>query len=93
MDAGASRLCSVSFWNLSTLVKTFFEERKKNSIYYYYSILCANRDEFLSRPTLDADFHSFGVETDQEHQVLSGRDELAGGTWLGINRTGKVAML
>ena len=59
------------------------------------SILCANRDEFLDRPTKNAEFHSFGAvaDHDQPHQVLSGRDELAGGTWLGINRTGKVALL
>jgi uncharacterized protein with NRDE domain len=59
------------------------------------SILCTNRDEFLDRPTQNAQFHSFGTftGTDQQHQVLSGRDELAGGSWFGINRTGKVALL
>ena len=57
------------------------------------SILCTNRDEFLDRPTQNAEFHSFGAVTDQPHQVLSGRDELAGGTWFGINRTGSVALL
>jgi len=46
----------------------------------------------LDRPTQDAHFHSFGVDTDS-YQVLSGRDGLAGGTWFGINRTGKVALL
>ena len=56
------------------------------------SILCTNRDEFLDRPTQNAQFHSFGADADP-HQVLSGRDELAGGTWFGINRTGKVALL
>jgi len=59
----------------------------------YALILCTNRDEFLDRPTQNAEFHSFGVVADQPHQVLSGRDELAGGTWFGINRTGKVALL
>jgi len=59
----------------------------------YALILCANRDEFLDRPTQNAQFHSFGVDPDQ-HPVLSGRDELGGGSWLGINRrTGKVALL
>ncbi|KAH9065201.1 DUF833-domain-containing protein [Lactarius vividus] len=55
----------------------------------YALILCANRDEFLGRPTLPAYFHSFEALT-----VLSGRDILAGGTWLGINRTtGRVALI
>jgi len=59
----------------------------------YALILCANRDEYLDRPTQNAQFHSFGIDPDQ-HPVLSGRDELAGGSWLGINRrTGKVALL
>ncbi|KAH9038322.1 NRDE protein-domain-containing protein [Lactarius pseudohatsudake] len=54
----------------------------------YALILCANRDEFLGRPTLPAHFHSF------EALVLSGRDMLAGGTWLGINRTtGRIALI
>ncbi|KAF8816565.1 DUF833-domain-containing protein [Phlegmacium glaucopus] len=59
----------------------------------YALILCTNRDEFLDRPTLNAQFHLFGVEADDPHQVLSGRDGLAGGTWFGINRTGRVALL
>jgi len=46
----------------------------------------------LDRPTQNAQFHSFGAVTDQP-QILSGRDELAGGSWFGINRTGKVALL
>jgi len=59
----------------------------------YALIICANRDEFLDRPTQNAQFHSFGVDPDQ-HPVLSGRDELAGGSWFGINRrTGNVALL
>ena len=58
-----------------------------------HSILCTNRDEFLDRPTQNAEFHSFGAVTDQPHQILSGRDKLAGGTWFGINRTGHVALL
>jgi len=56
----------------------------------YSLILCSNRDEFLSRPTLPAQFHGFGSETDQ---VLSGRDVRAGGTWLGINKSGRVTVL
>ncbi|KAH9980043.1 NRDE protein-domain-containing protein [Lactifluus volemus] len=77
----------------------------------YALILCANRDEYLARPTLPAHFHSFeavhksalnddggpaalgGGDRDRG-RVLSGRDELAGGTWLGVSRpTGRVALL
>ena len=71
------------------------------------SILCANRDEFLGRPTLPAHFHSFealsqpvsasnadGQQDKGTGSVLSGRDMLAGGAWLGIHRsTGRVALL
>lgn len=83
----------------------------------YALILCANRDEFLGRPTLPAHFHSFEAlsqsasvsvsnadgQTAQQAQgtapalagsVLSGRDVLAEGAWLGIHRTtGRVALL
>ncbi|KAG7087931.1 hypothetical protein E1B28_011977 [Marasmius oreades] len=63
----------------------------------YSLILCSNRDEYLSRPTKDAAFHSF--EHDHEAHsnapgaILSGIDEMGGGTWLGLSRTGKVAVL
>ena len=45
------------------------------------SILASNRDEFTDRPTINASFHS-------DDFILSGLDELKGGTWLGINRNG-----
>lgn len=73
------------------------------------SILCANRDEYLARPTLPAHFHSFeampksatlndggpaALGDKDRGRVLSGRDKLAGGTWLGVSRpTGRVALL
>ncbi|KAK0487809.1 NRDE protein-domain-containing protein [Armillaria novae-zelandiae] len=57
----------------------------------YALILCTNRDEFLDRPTLDARFHSFG--RDGEGEVLSGIDVLGGGTWFGLTRAGRVALL
>ncbi|KAI9452453.1 hypothetical protein F5148DRAFT_504776 [Russula earlei] len=78
----------------------------------YALILCANRDEDLSRATLPAHFHSFealsepassaandggaAVKDDVKARasVLSGRDVLAGGSWLGISKpTGRVALL
>lgn len=51
----------------------------------YRLILGANRDEFRDRPTDTAHFWS-----DSPH-VLAGRDNLAGGTWLGITKNGSVA--
>ena len=67
------------------------------------SILCANRDEYLARPTLPAHFHSFEALTTpapsnntapvvqddlkSKGKVLSGRDVRAEGTWLGISQS------
>jgi uncharacterized protein with NRDE domain len=49
-------------------------------------LLLGNRDEFYARPTLP--LHAW-----DDGQVLAGRDELAGGTWLGLSRKGRVAAL
>jgi uncharacterized protein with NRDE domain len=46
-------------------------------------IIAANRDEFMNRPAQPAHFWS-----DAPH-LLAGRDLRAGGTWLGITRTGR----
>ncbi|KAK7681627.1 hypothetical protein QCA50_015361 [Cerrena zonata] len=62
----------------------------------YALILCSNRDEYLSRPTAPAHFHSFGnigPDTESEKTILSGRDLRAGGTWLGVGLDGKTALL
>ncbi|KZT09177.1 DUF833-domain-containing protein [Laetiporus sulphureus 93-53] len=62
----------------------------------YALILCSNRDEYLSRPTVSARFHSFGNINDDasgDGLVLSGRDMLAGGTWAGLSRSGRVAII
>ncbi|GLB38715.1 putative transport and Golgi organisation 2 [Lyophyllum shimeji] len=60
----------------------------------YALILCSNRDEFLVRPTRDAHFHNFEKESGGARgNVLSGLDIKAGGTWFGVSRTGKVALL
>jgi uncharacterized protein with NRDE domain len=63
-------------------------------------ILCSNRDEYLARPTAGAHFHSFEPgpatlppDSTTSGRVLSGRDLRAGGTWLGLNRSGRVAFL
>lgn len=51
----------------------------------YSLIVAANRDEFYERPTAPADFWS------EAPSVLAGRDLLAGGTWLGLDRLGRFA--
>jgi len=50
-------------------------------------VIAANRDEFLSRPA------SPPLLLDDRHGIFGGRDEVAGGTWLGVNRAGVVAAL
>jgi uncharacterized protein with NRDE domain len=53
----------------------------------YSLVLAANREEFHARPTTGAEFW-------QEHPgLLAGRDLQAGGTWLGITRTGRFAAI
>lgn len=53
----------------------------------YRLIVAANRDEFYKRRTSPAHFWS-----DFPH-ILGGRDLEAGGTWMGITRQGKIAMI
>ena len=53
----------------------------------YPLVVAANRDEYFTRPTLPA--HWWHDEPD----LLAGRDLLAGGTWMGITRTGRFAAL
>jgi uncharacterized protein with NRDE domain len=52
-------------------------------------VIASNRDEFLARPTLPLARWT----TDAGKEVISGRDERAGGTWLGLNPDGRLAML
>jgi uncharacterized protein with NRDE domain len=51
----------------------------------YSLIVAANRDEFYDRPTAPAAFWR------DAPSVLAGRDLKAGGTWLGIDRKGRLA--
>ena len=50
----------------------------------YPLVLIANRDEYYARPTRDAHWWD-------DAPVLAGRDLEAGGTWLGIARSGRFA--
>lgn len=49
---------------------------------HYRLILAANRDEFYDRPTRPAQFWHENLG------LLAGKDQVSGGTWLGINRRG-----
>ncbi|RFA30553.1 hypothetical protein CAI21_05775 [Alkalilimnicola ehrlichii] len=51
----------------------------------YPLVVAANRDEFHARPTAPAAWWPEGI--------LAGRDLKAGGTWLGVSRTGRFAAL
>ncbi|WCJ20980.1 hypothetical protein M5689_003176 [Euphorbia peplus] len=53
----------------------------------YPFLLVLNRDELHSRPTRPLGWWGSG------NQILGGRDEEAGGTWLGCTREGKIAFL
>ena len=48
-------------------------------------VVAANRDEFHARPTRDAEWWP------DVPAVLAGRDLRAGGTWLGVHRSGRFA--
>ncbi len=57
----------------------------------YPLIIAANRDEFYNRPSQPA--HFWPEHSKQRSQLLAGKDLLAGGTWLGITRTGRFAAI
>ena len=53
----------------------------------YPLIVAANRDEYFSRPALPAHFWQDAPE------IFAGRDDQAGGTWLGITPQGRFAAI
>lgn len=59
----------------------------KNIFPNFPLLLVANRDEFHSRPTLPLHFW-------EDHpEILAGRDEKEGGTWMGVSKTGRISAL
>ncbi|MEY2689776.1 MAG: hypothetical protein RL375_3975 [Pseudomonadota bacterium] len=55
-------------------------------------VLAANRDEFFERPSAPMAWWDAGGEQDAR-PILAGRDLRGGGTWLGLNRQGRLALL
>lgn len=53
----------------------------------YPLVVAANRDEFLARPAAPAHWWSDAPD------LLAGRDLEAGGTWMGVSRSGRFAAL
>lgn len=53
----------------------------------YPLIIAANRDEFHQRPTQASHFW------ERHPNMLAGKDLSAGGTWMGINKAGRIAAL
>lgn len=58
----------------------------KNTHPDFKLLLAANRDEFYNRPTKP-------IHWQESNSILSGIDESAGGTWLGMHKNGDIAAL
>ncbi|CAN1315596.1 Transport and Golgi organization 2 homolog [Linum perenne] len=61
----------------------------------YPLLLLHNRDEYHKRPTAAVEWwgDEFKKKRNVDVDILGGRDELAGGTWLACSRGGRVAFL
>ncbi|KAL2645061.1 hypothetical protein R1flu_012648 [Riccia fluitans] len=55
----------------------------------FWLVLAMNRDESLARPSQP--IHLW--EDEEECEIVGGRDEVGGGTWLGITKSGRLAFL
>lgn len=53
----------------------------------YRWVIAGNRDEYYERPTRSADFWP------DQGDIFAGRDERAGGTWMGVSAKGRFAAL
>ncbi len=53
----------------------------------YKLIIAANRDEFYQRPTKSAHFW------EEDGSIIAGKDMEAGGTWMGMTKSGRISML
>ena len=53
-------------------------------------VVATNRDEFYARPTRAA---GWWADAASPRQVWAGRDEQGGGTWMGVTRAGRFALL
>jgi len=51
----------------------------------YKLVLLANRDEYYERPSQSPHFW------EEDPDILAGRDLIAGGTWLGVTKKGRIA--
>lgn len=53
-------------------------------------VVASNRDEFFDRPAAPLDWWQRAAD---EAPILSGRDLVSGGTWIGLSTRGRLAML
>ncbi len=60
---------------------------------HYPLILIANRDEFYQRPAREAHFWEQNPDWGQMSGIFGGLDLQAGGSWLAVNRNGKLAAI
>mgnify|MGYP000845463667 FL=1 len=56
-------------------------------------VLGANRDEFFERPSAPMAWWNAGSDDTSTRPILAGRDLRGGGTWLGLNASGRLALL